>query len=454
MAKLKLLRNTTMFPTRAAALSDIAERAATLADGEMWVASYGQNPTAKSILAIKRNYGVTVFDNDATSSDISQQIQDAIDNLAAIAKTGSADDAIATPIEGSSTTVAVQGDKVSEQIGSLATTLKTVQDNASKYKMLALTQSEIEQLSDENIKEAYKVVSFEGEETPQTVYTQVGDIVKIYKDSSLKEAYLGTDSDTVDTATGAVTKYIYQLIADPTTKITQEQYDALSPEDKNLYEAIDSQCLNYIYQLVDGTYQIVRVDVSKFLSESEFGNGLNVDNTGVVSVKIDTDSADAENFITVGDDGIKISGINDAINEAVNDSISGTLDDLDATVKSSLDPTDDTKVAQGKHVGVKIVQTDGVLASVDVVEDDIASAAIVSEIEKVTSHALNDLNLTKADKEDILTEIQGGDGINITVKAQNKQTISLKIDNETEDNILQLTADGLYAPSAFDCGSY
>ena len=297
MAVLKILRNSTLFQTREAALSDIATRAEGRSDGEIWLATYGQSPNAKTILAVKRTDGVTIFDNAAISGDVTQQIQDAIDGLATIAKTGLASDAITTPIQESPTTVAVQGDNVADQITSLATTLKTVQSNAAKYKMVALTQAEIQALADENVKEAYKVVSFEGEETAQTVYTQVGDIVKIYKDSALSEVYLGSGSDTVNSTTGVVTQYVYELISDPTTKITQDEYDALTAEQKALYQEIGSQSLNFVYQLADGTYQLIKVDVSKFLSESEFGDGLNVDGTGVVSVKIDNTSADAEDFL-------------------------------------------------------------------------------------------------------------------------------------------------------------
>ncbi len=49
---------------------------------------------------------------------------------------------------------------------------------------------------------------------------------------------------------------------------------------------------------------------------------------------------------------------------------------LDATVKDGLTPDD--QVAEGKHVGVKVVETDGVLTSISVVEKDIASKAALN----------------------------------------------------------------------------
>ena len=64
-------------------------------------------------------------------------------------------------------------------------------------------------------------------------------------------------------------------------------------------------------------------------------------------------------------------------NETSSDAITAVINALDATVKDGLDSVDDTQVAEGKHVGVKVVETDGKLVSISVVEDDIASAALL-----------------------------------------------------------------------------
>ena len=343
---LKLLRNKQLFATREAALENITSRAQTLGDGEMWVATYGVSPNAKTILAVKRTWGVTVFDLEAISNEI--------------------------------------------------------EDKLFKYKMVQLSAEEIAELpSPSNIKEAYKIVAYQGEETQETVYTQVGDTVKIYKDSSLIENYLGADTDTVNSSTGVVTKYVYELISDPTTQITAEAYEELTQEQKDLYQAIDSQSLNFVYQLADGTYTITKIDVSKFLVESEFGDGLQVNAAGVVSIQVDETSTDAEDFLSIGENGIKISGIQEAID------------------------------------------------------------ASIEEIDLVTSSALNDLESRKAEKVDLmaleensLSEINAGNGINVTEKNVNKQTISLKLNEEETDNALDLSSDGLYLSKTIDCGSY
>lgn len=410
---LKLLRNDTLFSTRQEALSYITTMAQTLGDGEFWASTYGTAPNAKSILAFKRDTGVTIFDIDSISG--------VINNLATIATSGLASDAATTPITGSSTSVAVEGNNAAAQIASLATTLKTVQDNASKYKMVALTPQEIAALSDENVKEAYKVVSYQGAETAQTVYTQVGDTVKIYKDSSLKESYLGSDADTVNASTGTVTKYAYQLISDNTQHITQEAYNELSTEQKALYEPINSQSLNFVYQLADGTYSLVKVDVSKFLAESEFKDGLYVSPSGEVSIKVDEQS---DEYITVSENGLKLTGIKDAL-----ESLQTLLDGIDLVTSAALNDLETRK----------------------------ANKTDLNNL----SEAVTDLQENKADKSDLedlaadsLSEVAAGNGINVTTKQNNQQTVSVKLDTVQTDNALSLGANGLYLSKTIDCGEY
>ena len=421
---LKLLRNDTLFGTREQALSYINTMAQTLGDGEFWASTYGTAPNAKSILAFKRDTGITIFDIESIGGDI-------ITRLSPIARSGLASDAKTNPIAGSSTSVAVEGINAADQIASLATTLKTVQDNASKYKMVALTPQEIAALSDENVKEAYKVVSYQGVETAQTVYTQVGDTVKIYKDSSLIESYLGSDADTVNASTGVVTKYAYELISNPTTKVTKEAYDAFSTEDKALYQPINSQSLNFVYQLADGTYLLVKVDVSKFLVESEVKNGLEVSSSGEVSIKVDDNS---DEYISVSENGLKLTGIKDALN-----SLQTLLNGIDLVTSAALNDLE-TKKADKTDL------------------DDLSAG--YNTFKNQTNEALNGLRENKADKsevETLLSKVIAGNGIDVTEKQNNQQTVSVKQETkktDKESNALTVSENGLYFSKTIDCGEY
>lgn len=181
-------------------------------------------------------------------------------------------------------------------------------------------------VSDTNVKEAWGL--FTGTE-------QLGSTIKIYKDSAYKEIYLGTSADTIDTTNGTITK-----------------------------KDGDKQSLNYAYMKADGTYDLVRVDVSAFLSEEEFKDGLQVKDH-VVSVKVDASSEKVttgegvtSDVLTVSTDGVKVNNIQNAIDYSISK--------LDASVTGG-------DVASN-HVQVVVDEVGGKLTAVTVNEANIADA--------------------------------------------------------------------------------
>ena len=79
--------------------------------------------------------------------------------------------------------------------------------------------------------------------------------------------------------------------------------------------------LCFIYYTVDGKYKLVAVNVESFLQESEFKDGLLVDNHQV-KVKIDADSekdskGEPASFLTVGPTGLKLSGVKEEITRKI-----------------------------------------------------------------------------------------------------------------------------------------
>lgn len=263
--------------------------------------------------------------------------------LAAVAKTGSASDVANAAIPADGTYAAVEGENVSAQIASIAKTIKgitTTQSNAFKYITVKLTKEEVTELGDSNVKEAYKVVAYIGESyASASVKETVGNIIKIYKDATIKEIYLGNSDDEINTTTGEITKG--QIVE---TKLS----------------------LNYAYIKVDGTYAMASIPVGNFLRQSEFKNGLQVAENGEVSVKVD---AASEGFLTVGEAGVKVSGVQTAITTAIQG--------LDANVTSTGD----------SHVTVNVVEEDGKVSAVNVRTTGLALAADV--VKNVTVNSVN-----------------------------------------------------------------
>ena len=299
----------------------------------------------------------------------------------------------ATNVEAGSDTVAITGATVEDQIKNLGQTLKTVEGNAAKYKVVKLTPAEVTALNDANVKEAYKVVSYVGADAQGTAYTQVGEVIKIYKDGNLTGAELGKDAD--------------------------------------------AQKLILKYTLTDGSETTVKVDFAAIAFNTEFKNGLHVAENGEISVQVD---AASESFLTVGEGGVKLAGVKKAIDDAVaaknvaaegdayiDATASGnkvsvkadvrplTVDksgDADSTIagveKSLVDGKEvadkvasftnariseeiakldatvgEAAVAADKHVAVQVVETNGRITAVNVNENDIASdAALTAEINR------------------------------------------------------------------------
>lgn len=223
----------------------------------------------------------------------------------------------ATAISSADTTVAVTGTTVAAQIASLGKTVKTVQDNAAKYKTVKLTDAEVTALGNENVKEAYKIVSYTGEYVA-SASTQVGDTILIYKDSSLSSASF-TDKDGSNNS---------------------------------------GQFLKLVYVLANGKESTVYVDMSALIEQSEVENGIQQVN-GKLSVKKDTTSEDAA-FLTVGTNGVGLSGITSAITKAA--ATAKSVVSQASTAQTHVKVSADTTATDG-HVEYKISETDIASAS-------------------------------------------------------------------------------------------
>ena len=347
---LQLLRNEVLFTSKDLAVSGIMSAATN--DGTVKLARYTEDGKVKTIFGIYYKAdgadtgSYTIYDSpkeviealegrvttaegkidtlngdSGTTGSVAKSIKDAIEALdvpevggtgkvittiseadgkiSAAAIDLTAGNVAATAFEAADDKVAVTGATVEAQIESLAKSVKATAADAKSYSVKKLTDEEVTALGESNVKEAYQLLDED--------LRVSGETIKIYKDSSLKKV------------------------------------------------ALDGQTLNFTYILDDGSESTVGVDVSTFLAESEFGKGLEVVNH-IVNVKVDTAS---EGFLTVGENGVKLSGVQNAIDRAVGTAISG----LDATVS-----------AKTAHVSVTVTQVDGELTGVAVTEDDIASA--------------------------------------------------------------------------------
>ena len=171
-----------------------------------------------------------------------------------------------TPTSKVTGAVDVTGDTVTAAIASLAKSVKSTQNSAATYKVVKVTEGLAT-----NVKEAYQLV-----QTVNGADTNIPVQIPIYKDQTLKSVELVAEDD----------------------------------------KKKKGQFMKYTYINADGADTIVYVDCSKLLAESEFKNGLALSDAGEVSVKID---ATSESFLTVGEGGVKLAGVQTAIDTAKNE---------------------------------------------------------------------------------------------------------------------------------------
>lgn len=104
-----------------------------------------------------------------------------------------------------------------------------------------------------------------------------------------------------------------------TINIPKDQYikdvkistlDATLDEEGMIVDGTGTTALCISYILADGTFKLVPIDYQKFLEEAEFGDGTEVKDHKV-QVKIDPDS---DSYLTVGPNGVKLSGVTDNFN--------------------------------------------------------------------------------------------------------------------------------------------
>ena len=315
MAKhLQILRNQTINSDRNSAKTALLTQLATLNDGEIAINRYQDGTQVKVLIGFNNTIGTGtkayVFDADNVPADVQEAlntlngdettegsvkktVKDAVEALdvdaiggtgkyiksvseedgkvSAVAEDLTSSVVTRTATEATDDKVAVDGTNVEEAIASLATSIMEAKKGAATYSVAKVTEGLAS-----NVREAYQLV-----QTVNSTSTNVGEKILIYKDTSLKKVELVDEKPATDTEA-----------------------------------AVKGQFLKFTYIIEDGSDDVVYLDCSKFLVESEFKNGLEVSTEGEVSVKVDSTSEGAESFLSVSESGVKISGVQDAIDKA------------------------------------------------------------------------------------------------------------------------------------------
>ena len=501
---LQLLRNSSVYTDRSTANSYLTAKLATASDGEVILARYTNDTSEiKTLIGVNYTDGTnnypTIIDIEGIN-ETSESLQESIDAAESSLTVSSNDNTITVTLSTEGTDIAVNIDNstivkdddgvlsvassaLTQYVGENAISISDADSDNNKTVSLTISDSDeilsqddnglIANLSvetvtsglDTNVKEAYNIVGKNS--------TVLGTI-PVYKDSSLYSVSLGTTTDTVDSSTGTVTS------------------------------GTGDDALVFVYYLADGTYSLVAIDVSDFLRESEFGDGLDVTD-GIVSVKIDTSS---ESYLAVSSSGVKLSGVDSAISTAIGaldvssvggsgyyiQSVSETdgvisataatlVTSLTSTTTSTVAPTsvavvsyvdsaisdvedniselDLSTVGGSGYMVTTIAQTDGQVSATAV---SASASNISATASSATSTAVAVTGTTVAEQiSSLATSIQtvadtaiepvAGDGISVTTSGT-EATIAIVIDED--DTALEVSSSGLKLSdnAVIDCGEY
>lgn len=390
----QFLRSTTEYTS-----FDLAKNALSghpLNPGEPALAYYAEDGKKKALLAIGgQTSGQIYFYNSDKIEELITAAKNSVDgridalDLDAVGGTGKVIATIsqtdgkvsATTIDLTAANVAYNGEgsilsATSEVEGALEALQTAVLDNKAAeltYKTIQLSGDTVTALG-ANVKEAYQTVSVDKDGKQ----TKVGDVIKIYKDSSLKSAeFVGEDG-----------------------------------------ESKKGQFLKLTYILAAGDESVVYVDMSALIEQSEVENGIQAVG-GKLSIKLDEQT---ETFLTVGADGLKLSGVQTAIDAALasgktytNNSIAA----LDATVSGETTySTVKIDEVDGKLTSVAITNTIGSLNAVD--DSATAGYAEATNVKAYVDAKVSGKNVTAE-----------GDNYVSATASNNKVTVSTNVANLT-----------------------
>lgn len=193
------------------------------------------------------------------------------------------------------------------------------------------------------------------------------------------------------------------------------------------------------YTTSSGDDTSVHINVADFLRESEFKSGLDVSN-GQVSVKIDGAS---EGFLTVGAEGVKLSGVQDAIDEAAAESKTEIAAKTDGhVIVSSAEGANgqtvytitESDIASATTLGQVSEKADANESAIATLNGDESTAGSVKNAVKVAQDALQANIDEKVDAsvfEDAVDALKAADASNLESAEDYADGLKQTIDNYT-----------------------
>lgn len=237
---------------------------------------------------------------------------------------------------------------------------------------------------------------------------------------------------------------------------------------------LEGSILTFKFNTESGKEEDIKVDLANYIKPYTAGNGIEIADNTQISVK---KSASSEEFLQVLGDGIAVNGISQAIDDKIEAATPKTPDTIVTTVKYfsrdastvKLNFAFSTKSGNtytaaedaARTIPAATATEAGVMTSADKAKFDNFFGSGTGTTGGALEYIQNQIDTIEEDitniKANMLTEIEAGNGINVTAKDTNKQTVSIKLaDSEATEGFLEVTAEGLKTKDEIiiDCGKY
>lgn len=298
---------------------------------------------------------------------------------------------VTIPVASTSTNGLMSKEKF-DQVDSNTTRIETLEATAKKQRVTAADKS--------------LTITETEEGTTAKVTLQSNQAVQLNATNGVGLVIDGTDKVLTQSASGLLANLTISKVTTGLEANVKEKYDLVGKnntvlgsipvyKDSSLKSAVrDGQAIKFTYILTNGTEEEVKVDLSDFILESEYADGLQVIE-GVISVLKD---ATSESFLTVSNKGIKLSGVQNAIDSAVADLVS----DLNVN-----------KIGSDTTIVTSVTQTDGKISATTVAKNatNISSTAVTASATQVgiagTNVQTNINNIATAIKTEETARIAG-----------------------------------------------
>lgn len=343
-----------------------------------------------------------------------------------------------TIVSGTDGTLSVSEEALTQYEGANAITISDVDSNNTKAVSLVINPSDkLLTQDDSGLLGNLSVLTV----TPSNASTYGVTLPETVKERQYLVGKDTSEESSVANSFGYIDIYydthLYSAVLGHQGDVFTDTSDTTTTGDPNtITDGSGNVSLRLIYYLNDGSYSLVLIDAQEFLAQATYGDGLQVTEDDVVSVKLDSSTSSEGYLYLDSTNGLGISGVNSAISEAIDEAIGGLDVESVGTSGSVLSIISET---DGKiDTDPTTVQIDTTVASDPTTSGTSGNLVTEGAVRSAITDAISDISGSTGTSGSVLETIEISDsGISST-----SVSITSSVISESESLI---TSGGVYS---------